>query len=63
MHPSHRTRYSDSSLYDEVCVLCGATDSPHHRVNGIQALKAPCSAPDEERKEYDEGRSKVEVRY
>lgn len=23
----HVTRYSDSSLYDEVCVLCGATDA------------------------------------
>jgi len=26
-HPSHKTRYSDSSLYDEVCVYCGATDT------------------------------------
>lgn len=23
----HVTRYSDSSLYDEVCTLCGATDA------------------------------------
>lgn len=22
----HVTRYSDSSLYDSVCILCGATD-------------------------------------
>lgn len=25
---SHQTRFSDSSLYDEVCTLCGATDAP-----------------------------------
>lgn len=24
----HVTRFSDSSFYDEVCVLCGATDRP-----------------------------------
>jgi hypothetical protein len=23
---THRTRYSDSSLYDEVCTVCGARD-------------------------------------
>lgn len=26
-HPTHNTRYSDSSLYDEVCKKCGATDA------------------------------------
>ena len=26
MHPSHVTRYSDSSYYDEVCIHCGNTD-------------------------------------
>ncbi len=25
-HPSHVTRYSDSSFYDEVCIHCGSTD-------------------------------------
>lgn len=25
-HPSHETRYSDSSLYDEICENCGHTD-------------------------------------
>ena len=25
-HPSHVTRFSDSSHYDEICVLCGTTD-------------------------------------
>lgn len=26
-HPTHDTRFSDSSLYDEKCVNCGATDA------------------------------------
>lgn len=26
-HKSHKTRYSDSSAYDTICVKCGATDS------------------------------------
>lgn len=38
-HPSHQTRYSDSSLYDEVCTLCGATDA-----RGSDLLYQPCSA-------------------
>ena len=34
----HRTRISmDSSLYDEVCVLCGATDADRDR-----GLEKPC---------------------
>ena len=36
-HPSHKTRYSDSSVYDEVCVYCGATDA-----SGSVGLKKPC---------------------
>lgn len=36
-HPSHKTRSSDSSLYDEVCVYCGATDG-----RGDHSLKRPC---------------------
>lgn len=34
----HRTRMSDSSLYDEVCLTCGGTDAraPNDR------LSAPC---------------------
>jgi hypothetical protein len=27
MHPTHRTRYSDASTFDEICVLCGVTDT------------------------------------
>ncbi len=26
-HESHKTRCSDSSFYDEICTLCGATDA------------------------------------
>lgn len=25
-HSSHKTRISDSSLFDEICIYCGATD-------------------------------------
>lgn len=34
----HRTRYSDSSFYDEVCVLCGAND-------GDRGLSKVCAKP------------------
>lgn len=43
-HPSHKTRYSDSSIYDEVCIYCGATDA-----SGDYDLKFPCpKAPKDE---------------
>lgn len=35
----HKTRNSDSSLYDEVCTLCGATDAA-----GDRRLEQPCQA-------------------
>lgn len=39
VHGTHDTRISDSSLYDEKCTACGATDaSPSKR------LEAPCPA-------------------
>lgn len=42
-HPSHKTRFSDSSFYDEVCVNCGATD----RVpGGWGDLAKPCPKTD-----------------
>ena len=31
----HITRYSDSSLYDEVCMLCGATDGQAGRLDEL----------------------------
>jgi len=34
----HVTRLSDSSLFDEICVNCGATDRGHD-------LDEPCSRP------------------
>ena len=36
-HPSHITRMSDSSFYDEKCVLCGGTDG-----SGDHSLLLPC---------------------
>ncbi len=40
LHPSHVTRMSDSSLFDEICTVCGATD----RVpGGWGNLAKPCS--------------------
>ena len=38
-HPSHKTRFSDSSLYDEVCIHCGATDLTP---GGWGKLAEPC---------------------
>lgn len=38
-HPSHDTRFSMSSLYDEVCVNCGATDLTG---GGWGKLAEPC---------------------
>lgn len=37
----HTTRFSDSSLYDEVCTKCGATDA-----RGDDRLEKPCPLPD-----------------
>lgn len=40
-HPTHETRISDASSFDEICVLCGATD----RLNaGWGWLRVPCRA-------------------
>lgn len=40
-HPTHSTRISDSSLYDEVCNNCGANDG----ALGGDALERPCRKP------------------
>jgi hypothetical protein len=37
----HTTRFSDSSLYDEICIKCGATDAWHDN-----RLSVPCPVPD-----------------
>ena len=39
-HPSHVTRMSDSSLFDEVCTNCGAHDEVP---GGWGTLALPCS--------------------
>jgi hypothetical protein len=43
--PGHVTRYSDSSLYDEVCVNCGATDTSGKLDQPCPAAPAIVPAP------------------
>lgn len=45
-HPTHRTRYSDASTFDQVCVLCGARSITG---GGWGDLKFPCSGTAERR--------------
>lgn len=46
-HPSHKTRFSfDASTYDEICVLCGATDEVP---GGWGQLAYPCPKAHESR--------------
>ncbi|QIV65768.1 hypothetical protein Cp1R7AA1_236 [Mesorhizobium phage Cp1R7A-A1] len=47
-YASHRTRPSDSSMYDEKCVLCGVTDR-----NGMKDLEKTCTASDSVRDAHD----------
>lgn len=49
-HETHKTRFSDSSLYDVVCVLCGATDA-----RGSDRLDKPCphAWPEHDLTEYE----------
>ena len=50
-HSSHKTRMSiDSSLYDEVCTVCGATDAPGdlrltHKCPGLTSTGRRPSSP------------------
>ncbi|MDD4931787.1 MAG: hypothetical protein PHG66_06625 [Candidatus Colwellbacteria bacterium] len=50
IHPSHVTRFSDASTFDEICVNCGATDNPLGlRGSGpLGDLVNPCSNPQAE---------------
>lgn len=41
-HPSHETRFSDASTFDEICVNCGATDEVP---GGWGLLANPCNSP------------------
>lgn len=42
LHPSHVTRMSDASSFDEICVNCGATDEVP---GGWGKLAEPCLNP------------------
>ena len=42
-HPSHKTRMSDASTFDEICENCGATDGVF---GGWGNLALPCPTPD-----------------
>lgn len=39
LHPSHKTRFSDASTFDEICEICGATDEVP---GGWGELAKPC---------------------
>jgi ketol-acid reductoisomerase len=55
-HETHKTRYSDSSVYDEICTVCGATDA-----RGFDALNKPCAPTAELRKARDMELAKDEM--
>lgn len=40
LHPSHKTRFSDASTFDEICINCGATDEVP---GGWGQLAYPCA--------------------
>jgi hypothetical protein len=46
LHPSHKTRFSDASSFDEICTLCGATDIVP---GGWGALAKPCPKAKEDK--------------
>lgn len=45
LHKSHQTRFSDSSMYDFVCVKCGNRDKTG---GGWGKLSDPCPKADSE---------------
>jgi hypothetical protein len=53
----HITRYSDSSLYDEKCVNCGATDNTYQGL-----IKEPCPYPGHPYKTTEEYYKTIEQR-
>lgn len=55
-HPSHKTRFSDASTFDEICVLCGATDQVP---GGWGQLAYPCP----EAKKKEEEKENEDVRH
>jgi|GEM_PF-3665359 len=52
-HSSHKTRISDSSLYDEVCIYCLGTDARND-----ERLNRPCpQVPKEPSQEKEKNES------
>ncbi|MDB5255003.1 MAG: hypothetical protein JWL92_379 [Candidatus Nomurabacteria bacterium] len=52
LHPSHKTRFSDASSFDEICIHCGAHDI---LLGGWGQLALPCpKAPSKEVKKVEE---------
>ena len=49
----HRTRFSDSSIYDEVCVLCGATDAWANMTKLLATCPEACTDEEYERRRTD----------
>ena len=49
MDPTHKTRFSDASSFDEVCVKCGATDIAG---GGWGQLAQPCPKADSKDEPY-----------
>lgn len=49
-HPSHKTRYSDSSHYDEICIYCRATDNLYGSEASKTALSRPCPSKPKDNK-------------
>lgn len=50
LHPSHVTRYSDASSFDEICINCGAHDEVP---GGWGNLALPCSNPQPKKEETE----------
>lgn len=42
VHPSHKTRDSDASTFDEICIYCNHTDQVP---GGLGKLALPCPKP------------------
>lgn len=59
LHPTHRTRISDASSFDEICILCGATDIAG---GGWGRLAFACSASDAKREAFDTARASPGVK-
>lgn len=51
VHPSHVTRISDASSFDEICIYCGATDQAP---GGWGDLAYPCLYPNGKKEEQED---------